>query len=139
MGRIEPRGYQEQNWLVLESSYLIRGAGTESAFVGHGVPGTWPVRTDGVIDLTDSRVKLVAVEAAYRASVNEGGLIAADGRFGGTTFKIVRGTKGLVNPLAFAPRIDTVRGTAGVKLMHDRGPATFQAGGNYVVPIVSVN
>ncbi|URY16701.1 hypothetical protein [Dactylonectria torresensis alternavirus 1] len=138
MEAVTPDGYQEQNWLMLEAPYMIRGADATTAFVGHNVAGSWPVRADGVIDLTGGEVKFAAVDAAYRASVNEGGTIAATGRFGATRFQIVLNQNNLVNPLAFAPRIDTVRGTAGVSLVHDRGPATFQAGGNYVVPIVSV-
>lgn len=138
MDQLAPDYYPEQNWLVLESSFMIRNANADVPFVGTLVPGTWPSRTDGIVKLTDPTVNFAAVEAAFRNAVNDFGTVTADARFGGTTFTIVRGNDGRIHALGFAPRIDTPRGTAGVELHADTGINTFQPGSNVTAPILTV-
>jgi hypothetical protein len=138
MDSLMPDYYQEQNWVVLESSGMIRNASSAEPFAGTLVPGTWPANSSGIVDLTDGRVNFCAVEAAFRNSTNDGGPISAVGRFGADAFWVVRGNNGTVHSLGFAPRIDTPRGTAGVQLHADGGINTLQPGANVAAPIYSV-
>ncbi|BAV56308.1 hypothetical protein [Fusarium poae alternavirus 1] len=130
MDELDPSAYPGQNWWVLESAYLIRGTNNRTPFGGFLVAGTWECDTRGVVDLGKRENSLIAIEAAFRASVNDGGQISASGRFGNTTFDIIRGANGMVNPMPFAPRIRTLRGSESVDLAADGGVNTLQPGCN---------
>lgn len=130
MQELNPSAYPGQNWWVLESQYTIRGTTNRTPFAGFLVAGTWLSDTRGVVDLGLKENSLIAIEAAFRAALNDGGQISASGRFGNTTFDIIRGRNGLVNPMPFAPRIRTIRGSETVDLAADTGVNTLQPGCN---------
>nr|WPD49320.1 capsid protein [Alternavirus fusarii] len=130
MDELNPSAYPGQNWWVLESAYLIRGTTNRTPFGGFLVSGTWECDSRGVVDLGKRENSLVAIEAAFRASLNDGGQISASGRFGNTTFDIIRGANGMVNPMPFAPRIRTTRGSESVDLAAEGGVNTLQPGCN---------
>nr|WPT28601.1 hypothetical protein [Colletotrichum fioriniae alternavirus 1] len=130
MNELVPEAYPGQNWWVLESAYTIRGTTNRTSFGGFLVPGTWHADTRGVVDLGTKSTSLVAVEAAFRSALNDGGQISASGRFGASNFAIIRGPNGLINPMSFAPRIRTSRGSETVSLAADTGVNTLQPGSN---------
>lgn len=138
MDVMRPDYYPFQNWQVLESSCLIRGARADTPFVGSAVAGVWPQRFDGVVKLNDRNAHYVAIEAAYKTALHEGGMMSANSLFATTHFAIIRNKLGMANPLPFAPRISHIRGTQEVTLTSDAGAMTFQNGANTLGPSLSV-
>jgi hypothetical protein len=136
MGVLDNSGYDGQNWWVLESPYMIRSTTNFTAFGGFAVPGGWLVDQRGVVAVASPTTNYAALEAAFRSGTSEGGTISASGRFGATRFDIIRGRNGMLNSLAFSPRIATTRGVEGVDLAADNGFNSLQVGANLSAGII---
>lgn len=134
LGQLSDREYDQANWWVLEDRGMVRGCHNATPFAGYLVRGAWDADSRAIVRLDSKTTSYPAVEAAVRAALDDGGVIAAVGRFGARRFAAIRGPSGLVNALPVAPRIATQRGLDGVELAADRGLATLQTGACLVGP-----